>query len=72
MVSTGRVIGDIRTKSLVVDENAVFQGQCTMNTEGMSSYAAGAQEKTEEPKKEEEHNLEKENNNGSNNKWNKR
>lgn len=29
--STGKVIGNIQTKSLVVDENAMFQGQCVMN-----------------------------------------
>ncbi len=27
---TGKVIGDIACKSIVIDENAVFQGQCDM------------------------------------------
>ncbi len=40
MASTGRIIGNIRTKSLIVDENAVFQGQCTMNPDGGMPRAA--------------------------------
>lgn len=28
--STGKIIGDITTKSLIIDENAVFQGSCHM------------------------------------------
>lgn len=31
VAATGKIIGNISTKSLIVDENAVFQGQCTMN-----------------------------------------
>lgn len=31
VISTGKVFGDIQTKSLIVDENAVFQGRCVMN-----------------------------------------
>ena len=27
---TGRIIGDITTRSIVIDENAIFQGQCNM------------------------------------------
>ena len=33
VISTGKVIGNMHTKSLIVDENAVFQGQCIMNAE---------------------------------------
>lgn len=33
VISTGKVYGNIHTKSLIVDENAVFQGQCVMNEE---------------------------------------
>ena len=40
VASTGRIIGNIRTKSLNVDENAVFQGQCTMNPDGGMPRAA--------------------------------
>ncbi|MEG1848778.1 MAG: polymer-forming cytoskeletal protein [Lachnospiraceae bacterium] len=29
--ASGRIIGDIQAKSLIVDENATFQGKCTMN-----------------------------------------
>lgn len=38
------MIGNIRTKSLVVDENAVFQGQCTMNAEALASRTQTASE----------------------------
>ena len=34
LTSTARVIGDITTNSLVIDENAIFQGRCNMNQEG--------------------------------------
>lgn len=33
LTSTARVIGDIMTNSLVIDENAVFQGNINMNQE---------------------------------------
>lgn len=33
VISTGKVIGNMHTRSLIVDENAVFQGQCVMNEE---------------------------------------
>lgn len=28
--STGRIFGNIHTKRLIIDENAIFQGQCEM------------------------------------------
>lgn len=31
LTGSARVIGDIRTKSVVIDEHAVFQGKCDMN-----------------------------------------
>lgn len=31
LTSTARVIGDITTNSLVIDEQAIFQGKCNMN-----------------------------------------
>ena len=37
---TGKLIGDLTAKSLVIDENAVFQGQCTMTTEKTSAETA--------------------------------
>ena len=30
VTATGRIYGDIKTKSLVIDESAVFQGNCVM------------------------------------------
>lgn len=33
VISTGKVLGNMHTRSLIVDENAVFQGQCVMNEE---------------------------------------
>lgn len=37
VISTGKVFGNMHTKSLIVDENAVFQGQCVMNEEDVAS-----------------------------------
>ncbi len=37
---TGKLIGDLSAKTLVIDENAVFQGQCTMTTEKTSAETA--------------------------------
>lgn len=33
LTATARVIGDISTKIIVIDENAIFQGRCDMNQE---------------------------------------
>lgn len=33
LTSTAKVIGDIRTNSIVIDEKAIFQGKCDMNQE---------------------------------------
>lgn len=33
LTSTARVIGDIRTDLIVIDEKAIFQGKCDMNQE---------------------------------------
>ena len=32
VASTGSIRGNIQTRSLIVDENAIFQGQCSMNS----------------------------------------
>ena len=37
---TGKLTGDLSAKTLVIDENAVFQGQCTMTTEKTSAETA--------------------------------
>ena len=34
LTSSARLVGDIYTKILVIDENAVFQGRCEMNNDG--------------------------------------
>ncbi len=31
LTDTARVLGDVTTKTIVIDENAVFQGRCNMN-----------------------------------------
>lgn len=33
LTSTARVLGDIVTNTIVIDENAIFQGSCNMNQE---------------------------------------
>lgn len=33
LTSTARVLGDIVTNTIIIDENAVFQGSCNMNQE---------------------------------------
>lgn len=33
LTSTAKVIGDIRTRVIVIDEKAIFQGKCDMNQE---------------------------------------
>ncbi len=62
------MIGNIRTKSLVVDENAVFQGQCIMNAEGIGTQSDTSSSSFSKMDEEED---KKDNNNG-NNKWNKK
>lgn len=37
VISTGKVFGNMHTRSLIVDENAVFQGQCVMNEAEVAS-----------------------------------
>lgn len=34
LLSTGKITGNITAKSLVIDENAFFDGKCTMTTPG--------------------------------------
>ena len=41
---TGRIFGDIHTKSLIVDEDAIFEGRCEMTKEQPEKK----EEKTEE------------------------
>ena len=62
---TGRVIGDVTCKGIIIDENAVFSGQCDMTGVERNSAAvakeraaadkeAASEEKPAEDKKEEE------------------
>ena len=62
---TGRVIGDVTCKGIIIDENAVFSGQCDMTGVERNSAAvakeraaadkeAASEEKPAEEKKEEE------------------
>lgn len=51
VISTGKVIGNMHTKSLIVDENAVFQGQCVMNEEEVELLMKPAEIKQIEDKK---------------------
>ncbi|MBE5833686.1 MAG: polymer-forming cytoskeletal protein [Butyrivibrio sp.] len=37
---TGKITGDITCKTIVIDENAVFQGKCTMNADKSSAETA--------------------------------
>ncbi|WP_026528100.1 bactofilin family protein [Butyrivibrio sp. VCD2006] len=37
---TGKLIGDLAAKTLVIDENAIFQGKCQMTTEKTSAELA--------------------------------
>lgn len=39
LTSTARVIGDIATKVIIIDEKAVFQGRCDMNQEASGRRA---------------------------------
>lgn len=36
---TGSILGDIATKSLVIDEGAAFKGSCSMETHGIAESA---------------------------------
>ncbi len=56
VIATGKVLGDMLTRSLIVDEKAVFQGQCVMNEEEVSRQmqqkeAAKRDEKTSKKEK---------------------
>lgn len=56
IIATGTIQGDITTKSLVIDENAIFQGTCTMKakTELINKSSAPKEEVNVETAYEEE------------------
>ncbi|MCR5671055.1 MAG: polymer-forming cytoskeletal protein [Butyrivibrio sp.] len=61
---TGRIIGDITCKGIIIDENAVFQGKCEMtgldkNSAEVAKERAAADKAAEEKKAEEEKSEEK-------------
>ena len=64
---TGKVIGDITCKGIIIDENAVFHGKCEMTGVEKSSAelakerAASDKESSEEGKKEDEEEKKEEN-----------
>lgn len=47
---SGRLTGDVTTRSIVIDENALFQGKCTMTA--TASSATAAKERAVTPKEE--------------------
>ncbi|MBI4062862.1 MAG: polymer-forming cytoskeletal protein [Elusimicrobia bacterium] len=44
ILAKGQVIGDIRTKSLHIEDGAVFDGTCTMNIESLETPHANSHE----------------------------
>lgn len=42
ITTTGKIIGDVKVKSFIVDEDAFFEGKCTMVHESTSSNLHGA------------------------------
>lgn len=44
LLSTGKLVGNITAKSLVIDENASFDGRCVMTTQEDSGRAASVSE----------------------------
>ncbi|WP_026652913.1 bactofilin family protein [Butyrivibrio proteoclasticus] len=58
---TGKVIGDITCKGIIIDENAVFQGRCEMtnidkNSAEIAKERAAAEKTSEESKESKENN----------------
>ena len=56
---TGKVIGDVTCKGIIIDENAVFSGQCDMtgverNSAEVAKERAAAEKETSEDKPSEE------------------
>ncbi len=70
---TGKVIGDVTCKGIIIDENAVFQGKCDMtnldkNSAKVAKERAAADKASEENKAEENKSEEKNDNKDSNKK----
>lgn len=45
LISTAKLIGDLKTGAIVIDENAIFQGKCDMNQEEADSTAKAKKRK---------------------------
>nr|WP_297763286.1 polymer-forming cytoskeletal protein [uncultured Butyrivibrio sp.] len=60
---TGKVLGDVTCKGIIIDENAVFQGKCEMTNLDKNSAAIAKErataEKSEETKKDDNKNEDK-------------
>lgn len=59
VISTGKMYGNMHTRSLIVDENAVFQGQCVMNEEEVTKRMNEGEEPRNEEQQEERNNGQK-------------
>ncbi len=46
LISTAKLIGDLKTGAIVIDENAIFQGKCDMNQEEAESSVKAKKRKT--------------------------
>ena len=40
IAATGKVLGDLRTETLVIDDGAIFEGQCSMERKGERAEVA--------------------------------
>ena len=46
LISTAKLIGDLTTGAIVIDENAIFQGKCDMNQEEAENNAKAKKRKS--------------------------
>lgn len=52
LLSTGKLVGNITARSLVVDEDACFDGRCTMTTAAAADSATSMYDKNKDKDKE--------------------
>lgn len=50
LLSTGKLIGNITAKSLVIDEDACFEGRCTMTVNALENAADAKHQKEKDAK----------------------
>lgn len=65
LLSTGKLIGNITAKSLVIDEDACFEGRCTMTVNALENAADAKAAKEKEKERERENKENKENRNAA-------